>query len=348
MVIKMNNCLKVTARIKNLMPHFFENGSLYLSSRDKIFVINDLNIPIPMLIYKIPYPAFQKIIQSRMLDRLLRNDIRYVHKLDGESYIACGCRGWWHINKEGILSAIPELEQVKPLARGLCKTSCGKIYVGDYSQNNDRKEVKIYSSNDGITFKKVFNFGKNSIRHIHAIISDYSINNRLWVLTGDNDDESHFFYTDDDFQSINKFLSAGQISRSADLVIEHNELIWGTDSPTKNNYIIKTSICNPYAYQKIAPLPGPVYYTCRNEAGGIYFGTTAEPGPASESKIARIFALYDKSICREIHNCRRDFIPQHGILYFPSGKLPENYLVFSQRGLKPYESYLTIAKDETI
>ena len=348
MVTKMKNCLRVTARIKNLMPHFFDNGFLYLSSRDKIFVINDLNNPIPKLIYKIPYPALQKILQSRTLDRLLRNDIRYVHKLNDESYIACGCRGWWHIGREGTLSAILELEQVKPLARGLCKTSRGKIYVGDYSQNNDRKEVKIYCSNDGITFETVFNFGTNSVRHIHAIISDNSINNRLWVLTGDNDDECHFFYTDDDFQSINKFLSAGQISRSADLIIENDELLWGTDSPTKDNYVIKTNFSNPYAYKKIAPLPGPVYYTCRNEAGGVYFGTTAEPGPSSEKNIARIYALYNKTIFYEVHNCKKDFFPQHGIIYFPSGKLPENYLVFSQRGLRPYESYLTIAKDENI
>jgi hypothetical protein len=344
----MKNCLRVTARLKNLMVHFVEGDLLYVSSRDKIMVVENFDKPVPKTIKKIPYPIIQKLMHSRTVDRLMRNDIRYIHKIGDGSYIACSRKGWWHIDSKGKLSNIPELKRIQPLARGLCTSKLGIIYVGDYSQNHDRDEVKIYRSDNGKRFVTAYNFGKKSVRHIHAIIADTFNNNRLWVLTGDNNDESHFYFTDDDFKSIHKFLSVGQISRAADLLIENDEILWGTDSPFQQNFIVKTSLQNPYAYEKISPLPGPVYYTSQNAAGGIYFGTTAEPGPASENKIARIFALYDKKTCNEIHNCRRDFIPQHGIIYFPAGILPENYIVFSQRGLRPYESYLTIARDENL
>ena len=50
----------------------------------------------------------------------------------------------------------------------------------------------------------------------------------------------------------------------------------------------------------------------------------------------------------EIISAKTDRFPQQGIFYFPKGVLPENYLVFSQRALVPYEGCLTIARDEGI
>ena len=83
----------------------------------------------------------------------------------------------------------------------------------------------------------------------------------------------------------------------------------------------------------------------QNEAGAMYVGSAAEPGPAVKDNCGHIFATNPDSKWEELVYCRTDWVPQYGIFYFPRGILPENYLIYSQRGLKPHEGEMTIARD---
>ena len=344
----MENCIEIISIINNTVAHTYKNEKLLLSSRNKIYEVSNLKNPILKNINQIPFNRIQKIFKFRYADRLLRNDIKVAYRSTSGEYLVCNRKGWWKFYSNSKVEYLPELSNTQPMARGICENKDGNIYIADYSQNHQRKEVRIYRSNKAGRFETAYKFQEKEIRHIHALVKENSQKDRIWVLTGDQDSESHFFYTDDNFNSLQLSLSAGQISRAADLIFRDQYILWGTDSPTQKNHIVKTSIDSPKNFKLIAPLPGPVYYTCQNQLGGTYFATTAEPGPASEKNKARIYSLNNDYNVHEIHNCRRDFIPQHGIVYFPSGILPENYIIFSLKALTPNEGCTIIARDMSL
>ena len=82
-----------------------------------------------------------------------------------------------------------------------------------------------------------------------------------------------------------------------------------------------------------------------NEAGGAYLGTTVEPGLATKDRCAHLFGIGPDGVWEEILTRRADMFPQHGILYFPRGTLPDSFVVFSQRALVPDEGSMIIARD---
>ncbi len=344
----MNRYIKILSIIKNMKVHSFSNGNLILSSANKIIKINNLENPKPEILGEIPYSKIQLFLKNRTINRLLRNDIKLVYYLNDEDFLVCNRNGWFNFSDKIKISKVVGLEKTRPLARGVLTLSSGETFIGEYNQNKDREEISIFKSNDNIEFKTIYKFKKSEIRHVHGLIKDEKDSKKIWVLTGDKDDESHIYYTTNKFKSLTKFLSRGQLTRATDLVINNNDIIWGTDSPIKDNFIMKVNINKPSEMIKLTAIPGPVYYFCKNEYGGIYFGTTAEKGPSTEGRIARLFKLNENNSITELDNGKRDLIPQHGIYYLPRGILPKNYIVYSKRALCPNEGATIIAKDLTL
>ena len=229
--------------------------------------------------------------------------------------------------------------------RGICQDVNGMIYVAEYISNPHRNAVRVFSSQDCKQFEVAWTFEPGEIRHIHALIPDPENKNRIWVLTGDYDHESSIFYTDDAFESLHCLLSAGQMSRCTDLIIRQGVMYWGMDATQVDAWILRVCLDNPKSLQKLYALPGPAFYMAQNEAGAMYLGSTAEPGPAVKDNSGHIFGTRSESHWEELLRCQTDLVPQLGIFYFPRGILPENYLIFSQRGLKPHEGEMTIARD---
>jgi hypothetical protein len=228
--------------------------------------------------------------------------------------------------------------------RGICRSSAGMLYVAQYTQNPSRAEVSVFRTNDLRTFETAWTFPAGSIRHIHALIPDPERPARIWVLTGDLDAESAIYFTENEFSSLECFLKAGQLSRATDLVRMGNTLYWGMDSPDDEPFMIRSS-ADKAAPEKIFPLPGPVYYMGRNEAGALYAGTTVEKGRAVKDRVGRIWGTSPDGAWQEIASGRKDWVPQHGLYYFPRGVMPGSFLIFSQRALVPHEGCMTIARD---
>ncbi len=230
--------------------------------------------------------------------------------------------------------------------RGICESPSGWTYIADYSANHARLErVRIHRSRDLVTFETAWEFGPGQIRHVHALIRDPEDDRRIWVLTGDRDGESRILFTDDEFRSVQCFLDAGQMSRATDLVVRDGNVYWGMDSPTTPASLMVARKEQPLETHALVELPGPTYYMGANEAGGAYLGTTVEPGPASKDRCAHLFGMRPDGLWEEVLKRRGDIFPQHGILYFPKGILPHNYVVFSQRALVPDEGSMIIARD---
>ena len=231
------------------------------------------------------------------------------------------------------------------MSRGICESETGVTYVADYLSNRERMPVRIYCSSDLQGFEICWEFAAGEIRHIHALIRDEERSSRIWILTGDEGSESAIWYTDNEFSSIHRHLSAGQASRVVDMVTADGQLVWGMDSPNETSFILVQSKALGASPKKQYELPGPAYYAARNQAGAIYFGTTHEPGAAVKDRYGHIIGSLPNGDWEDLYQARKDVLPQHGIFYFPSGVLPGNWLVFSQRALTPYEGYMTLARD---
>ena len=129
------------------------------------------------------------------------------------------------------------------------------------------------------------------------------------------------------------------------MIVRDGRLFWGMDSPVETCFVCTIGRETPHQPVELCELPGPTYYMTQNKAGGIYLGTTVEPGPSVKDNYGHVFGLRPDNSWREILRRKNDIMPQFGIFYFPKGVLPANFIVFSQRGLRPNEGQLVIARD---
>lgn len=339
------NRLEIIARFKNSVAHAYTDGELICSSKNKIYVIKDLNNPRPLVIGKIPWRFFQNMSHVRILDRYLKHSILQVHRTTDRDYLVFNGHSWWHITSQGIVSYVKTFSNTRPMNRGICESKSRITYIAEYISNPDRSTIKVFCSHNLQTFEVAWEFKEKSVRHVHALIVDPELENRIWILTGDLDHESHFYFTDDDFKSVNCFMSAGQKSRATDLIVRNRYIYWGMDSSLETPFILRAPKDSASQVERLYELPGPAYYMTQNEVGGLYLGTTVEPGPALKDMYGRIFGILPDNRWEEMVRCKTDIFPQYGIFYLPKSILPENFIVFAQRALKPYEGYLTIARD---
>lgn len=328
------------------MVHSYIEGELLFSSRNKIYRITDLTNPQPEVVGVIPWKAYQRISTARIFDRYFKHSILQVHRTKRREYLVSTGNTWWHIDSKGNVFLVEKFSETRPMNRGICESAKGITFVAEYISNPERSPVKIFRSEDLRTFDIAWEFnGARTIRHVHALVRDPELENRIWVLTGDLDDESHFYYTDDDFNSLNCFLSDGQKSRAVDLIIRDGSLYWGMDSPSETPYVLSVKKESPDYIEKLFELPGPAYYQAQNEAGGIYLGISVEKRFTTRGLYGYVYGLRPDNSWREILHCRKNIFPEYGIFYFPKGILPDNFVVFSQKALLPYEGFLTIARD---
>ena len=338
--------LEIIARIRNCVPQYYDRDEgLIVSSRNRIYRIEDLNRPQLDEIARVPWSLKHRASYFRLVDRVVKNSVYLVHRTSKGSYLVAAGKNWWHVSPDGHQEPVRLPSPTKPLSRGICNGVSGKIYVGDYTRNSDRGPVRVWRSTDFTNFVPAWEFPSGSIRHIHALISDPE-QPRIWLLTGDKNHESKFWFTDDEFNSVHEFLSLGQMSRAADLIIQNGRLLWAMDAPDESSYILMKTKSDDSSPQKLFKLPGPAYFSARNEKGGVYFGTTAEPGDAVTDDSVHLIGLRKDGSWRDIYQARTDWIPQYAILYFPAGILPGNWIVFRQRATRRHEGYMIIARDK--
>ena len=136
------------------------------------------------------------------------------------------------------------------------------IYYGEYLSNDLKKEVGIYKYDiKADTFLKVFDFKNGEINHIHQIVED-AYRDRVWVMTGDFDEASAIWYTDDNFKSMKLFLGGKQCYRACNVFVDREGLIYGTDTPLEKNSVRFIKIDeNDIAYEEeLSYIEGSVIY----------------------------------------------------------------------------------------
>ena len=337
--------------LSNSKALYIDKNTLYIAKGYKIYRVNQENKEW-ILDGKIIDPKYSLLSRlSRLLNRLLRIEPSNMLILKNGSRLVSA--------KKGIFLALKESQKYlkifhiprgnKPL--NICLTPNGHLYLGEYILNGrfadtERSEVHIYQSVDnGQTWHICYTFPKNTIRHIHGIFYD-KYTKRLWVTTGDRDDECLIAYTEDGFKSINIWKQGKQKYRAVTLLFYKEHIIYGTDTEHEENYIhsIDRESSKETCLQK---LQGSVLMATQNyNTSHSAISTAVEPSTINHHAYAHIWFTQDGIHWQDIYSAQKDKWSakyfQYGRITFPQNALQNNSITFSGHALKEIDNKVTI------
>lgn len=229
--------LNIIRTLKCLRPHYVENDELICSCGYDIYSVN-LDTYQKQKVGKID--TVKRIFsKSRLASRVLRMGISIINKFN-DNYIIYSDLGLFISNKDfSIINKVEEIpdRSYQLLDHNICVTK-ESVYYSEYFTNKNRDEINIWKSYDTVNWDKIYSFPKGSIRHIHSIQGD-PYEERLWICTGDRDEETFIAKTDhgfDDFEIVGK---NDQKFRTLELNFGPDNVFWGTDCPYERNKIIR-------------------------------------------------------------------------------------------------------------
>jgi len=196
------------------------------------------------------------------------------------------------------------------------------LYFGEYFGNPDRQAIHIYGSQDGGRhFETVYTFPPGTVRHVHGVFADpYS--DLLWVTTGDTDEESAIWITDDRFGHLERVVGGTQRHRAVQLLFTERFVYFGSDTPLERNYLYRLER-ESGRVKCLQTVQGPVFYGCK-VGDVLFFSTVVEPSSVNVERHACLWGSPDGNSWQCLAKFRKDFWPmklfQYGQILFPSGE----------------------------
>lgn len=329
--------LEIFKNFPGFQAQWINDQELWSSSNFGIYY-SDTITSTPKKIFDLEMPFYMRALSnSRLAARAFRLGVRSFLRLTNGTILIIANKCIFrfegnHLNK------VHTLERgIGPLRNGMCEDQRGNVYLGEYFLNNNRShEVKLLKSCDKGKTWTIIQSMKN-IRHIHAVQYD-PFEKKLWMATGDRDEESFILYSDDDGESWEKMASGSQIYRTVSLLFTDSHIYWGTDAPTIQNCIFRYSR-NSGEIEKVAEVNGPVYYSAKTDDGLLLFSTGNEgksEGSTMEwDNTARIWASRDGTHWQDLAKYEKDRWPHilgFGRVLFARGS--SNYVAFTTQCVK--------------
>lgn len=237
-------------------------------------------------------PAWRNTVTvSRLAARLLRHEIAALVMLSDGTRVA--------IARDGIHRAgAGEIEMTRGFAirRGSRPLNVAvgendRVLFGEYGDNPQRHEMHVYVSDVGARhFEVAYTFRAGDVRHIHNVYWDAGLA-KYWVLVGDYDAEPGIGLLERDLSRIEWVVRGPQQCRVVAALIEPDALLFGTDSDTEQNHIVRlekstgrmTNLCD---------IPGTSLHATRvGEWRAI--STCVEPSAVNTGRVAMLFVSRD-------------------------------------------------------
>lgn len=246
-----------------------------------------------------PTSFYSRIVDSnnailssfRLLRRLFRAEIIKYYQLKDNTELCIARKGFFRKTPtEMIFSKCFHTPRgSRPM--NICEASDGTLYFGEYFMNMPKKEVHIYSSKDsGKSWNITYTFSEGNINHVHGIFRD-KYTDKLWILTGDRENECIIGYSDDGFKTVKEVFRGGQDYRSCVLFFYKDYIVYAMDSQYQKNYIKKFD----RKTLEITPLQevqGPVIKG--TQCGDLcVISTDVEPSDVNKDK--RAYVWYSKN-----------------------------------------------------
>ncbi|MBR2206620.1 MAG: hypothetical protein IKH01_12575 [Prevotella sp.] len=277
--------------------------------------------------------------------RLLRAEITSFYHLENGDKIAVAKKGLFLCKKGNntFEKCFPTPRGSKPL--NLCLAQSGNIYFGEYFQNMGKQAVNIYGSEDnGETWHVVYSFLEGNINHIHGLFFDKHTN-RIWVATGDRENECIIGYTEDEFKTFVEVFRGGQEYRTCQLFFYKDFIVFGTDTQYEQN-VLKKLDRQTLEITELQKVQGSVIKG--GQVGDVAFiSTTVEPSEVNTDKWAHLWVTKDGVHWEERYKAKKDWLPatlfQFGTFEFPQyyGVEKLDRLYFSGRALKGLDGKTT-------
>ena len=167
------------------------------------------------------------------------------------------------------------------------------LFFGEYFDNSEKTNVRIYKSlNNGRIWEVAYEFATGQTRHIHALMSDpYS--GRVWVCTGDKDNESMIGWSDNNYQIIYPVVQGNQVGRSVVLVFTEHAVYWGTDTGISNLAGIYRWDKESKELLKLQKINGSMFFGTRLAKGTIVMSLEVEGSRIELDDKTRLFIMND-------------------------------------------------------
>lgn len=248
-------------------------------------------------------------LSNRLIRRLLRFYIYHVVPVK-QYIVAFGLHQIYIISpkQNKIIETFP-ISGSRPLS--IC-TDGEYVYYGEYFPNKNRRPVSIYRFKP--LDKSVKCYSKISgIRHIHGMFYD-RISGKIFLTTGDNDNESYIGYLESG--KIKKYFSGSQQTRVVTLLFEESYIYFATDAPAEQNFIYRIQRENG-ELQKLQKIGGTVFYGASSN-GNIVFSTVADTNKEQRQDVVELWVSKNGTDWKLTKEFAKDIWPknlfQHGQL----------------------------------
>jgi len=324
-----------------IIPRFralvVDNNKIIGARGYKIYSYCKINLKLNYL-YSVKDFKYSLLSKFSLLRRFFRAEITGLYTLNNGVYLLIAKKGIFKRNPESTVFYkcfhIPRGS--RPL--NLCITPDNIVYFGEYFGNSKNDQVHIYKSEDyGNTWTIAYTFPKGTINHIHGIFHD-SFTNRLWIATGDTDNECMIGYSDDNFKTLNPILIGRQQYRACFLLFFEDSIVYATDSQYIKNTI---NIINRQTLEieKVYEISGSGIYG--GQSGSFcYVSSTIEPSKVNTEQYSHLYISFNGREWNDISKYKKDIWHksafQFGSIQFPrynSDKF-NGEVIFSGRALK--------------
>jgi len=244
----------------------------------------------------------------------------------------------YHVDlaSEHITHTLALRQSRNPLHQSICRSGNGWYFQGEYGSNPKRLPVPVYCSKDsGQSWQLVFEFPGGKARHIHGCFWD-PFEEKVWVCTGDFEDENHLLVTDEDFSNLEWLGDGNQSWRTCHLLFTEDSVYWGMDSQLETSYLCRFNRATRQM-EKIKELPGPVWYAKQLTDGRLLLATVVENGPGVHEDHAHIFTSLDGTTWDSVYKAKKDSWPmphfKNGVINFADGPQDSDAFYFSAEAL---------------
>ncbi|MDR4501926.1 MAG: hypothetical protein MRJ96_10795 [Nitrospirales bacterium] len=163
-----------------------------------------------------------------------------------------------------------------PFMAGLAVSPDGDVYFGEYDADARPHEISILKGeNDGRSWREAYRFPSGQIFHVHSLIYD-EYRDGLLIATGDHDQESHLYFTNDDFQSLRELGGDSQDWRIVSLVPTKEALYWGSDNDRTGAGIFRWDVQKD-SLKQLKFIGTPSYFSTWLKDGTVVISTAYEP-----------------------------------------------------------------------
>jgi len=348
--------LSVQQRWKGFIPQYSTRRYLLLSHDHSVYRYQYATQKIKKLF---TVPPRNNHFMSKLKNSIARSyPIRHIHRSFGLTNVIAFPDNsimvlydriyFWHPDTGvRIISDFKALDFYPPLKGGIAlDQSTNSLFFGEY-QNDRPYNCKILQiSRDNFKPTISYRFGEGTIKHIHSVTWD-PFRNRLWVTTGDTNDESGIYWTDNYFKTLHCIGAGSQFWRAVSLLITETDVIWATDAgkdadPESKNWVVIYNIKKKSA-RIVCTLDNPGYYMSRMRSGRYVLSTTFEPEdrrsnpPETALWFSEDGVLWHKGITNTYKDSHKHRQSTYAITHIPSAFDPIPSLFFTQVNVSKHE-----------